>query len=151
MRAALLMAVATSAVISILMLVFGRSILSLFVSGEPDVVQQVLDVAYAYLSVLAYMLCILYFLHIYRSALQGMGDTVRPMISGVMELAMRILVVMTLPKVLGELGIFLAEPAAWLGADALLIPSYYLLLRRQKQLLELNGPQPESLEESASN
>ena len=99
MRAALLMAVATSAVISILMLVFGRSILSLFVSGEPDVVQQVLDVAYAYLSVLAYMLCILYFLHIYRSALQGMGDTVRPMISGVMELAMRILVVMTLPKV----------------------------------------------------
>ena len=42
MRAALLMAVATSAVISILMLVFGRSILSLFVSGEPDVVQQVL-------------------------------------------------------------------------------------------------------------
>ena len=151
MRAALLMAVATSAVISILMLVFGRSILSLFVSGEPDVVQQVLDVAYAYLSILAYMLCILYFLHIYRSALQGMGDTVRPMISGVMELAMRILVVMTLPKVLGELGIFLAEPAAWLGADALLIPSYYLLLRRQKQLLEPNGPQPESLEESASN
>lgn len=102
MRAALLMAVATSAVISILMLVFGRSILSLFVSGEPDVVQQVLDVAYAYLSILAYMLCILYFLHIYRSALQGMGDTVRPMISGVMELAMRILVVMTLPKVLGR-------------------------------------------------
>lgn len=151
MRAALLMAVATSAVISILMLVFGRSILSLFVSGEPDVVQQVLDVAYAYLSILAYMLCILYFLHIYRSALQGMGDTVRPMISGVMELAMRILVVMTLPKVLGELGIFLAEPAAWLGADALLIPSYYLLLRRQKKLLGPNGSQPESLEESASN
>ena len=51
----------------------------------------------------------------------------------------------------GELGIFLAEPAAWLGADALLIPSYYLLLRRQKKLLEPNGPQPESLEESASN
>lgn len=64
------------------------------------------------------------------------------MISGVMELAMRILVVMTLPKVLGELGIFLAEPAAWLGADALLIPSYYLLLRRQKQLLESNGRSP---------
>ena len=143
MRAALLMAVGTSAVISVLMLLFGRGILSLFVSGEPDVVQQVLDVAYSYLSLLAYLLSILYFLHIYRSALQGMGDTVRPMISGIVELIMRVGVAMTLPKVLGTLGIFLAEPAAWLGADALLIPSYYLMLRRLRKK-QAAPPAPEA-------
>lgn len=137
MRAALAMGAVTSAVISVLMLVFGRSILSIFISGEPEVTAEVLRVAYTYLSVMAYTLVILYFLHIYRSALQGMGDTVVPMVSGILELVMRIGVALILPRIIGEAGIFAAEPAAWIGADLLLISGYYVrmhkLVKQQQQ------------------
>lgn len=130
MRSALLMGIGTSVVISALMLIFGKPILSIFISGEPDVAAEVLRVAYTYLSVMAWSLSILYLLHIYRSALQGMGDTFIPMLSGLLELVMRIAVAMTLPQMLGEAGIYLAEPAAWIGADVLLVIGYYARMRR---------------------
>lgn len=47
--------------------------------------------------VMSSMLLILYMLHIYRNALQGMGDTIIPMISGIVELSMRISVALFLP------------------------------------------------------
>lgn len=130
MRAAVLMALATSAVISVLMLAFGKNILSMFISGEPEVQAQVLRVAYSYLSIMACALFVLYFLHVYRSALQGMGDTVIPMISGFVELTMRIGVALTLSKVVGEYAVYLAEPAAWTGAAVLLIAGYYVRIHR---------------------
>lgn len=129
MRSALLMGIGTSVVISALMLIFGKPILSIFISGEPDVAAEVLRVAYAYLCVMAWSLSILYLLHIYRSALQGMGDTFIPMLSGLLELVMRIAVAMTLPQIMGEAGIYLAEPAAWIGADVLLVIGYYVRMR----------------------
>jgi len=38
--------------------------------------------------------------------------------------------VLLLPAVLGENGIFIAEVSAWLGADLILVPSYYFVLKR---------------------
>lgn len=76
------------------MLVLGRRILLLFISGEAAVVEQAADIGYHYLAVMSAALSILYLLHVYRSALQGMGDTLTPMISGVVEMGMRIVVVL---------------------------------------------------------
>ena len=140
LRAAVLMGIATSATISILMIAFGRSILSIFISGEPEVVAKVLHVAYTYLCVMAYTLVILYFLHIYRSALQGMGDTVIPMVSGILELVMRIAVALILPKLIGENGIYFAEPAAWLGAVLLLVGGYYYRIHKISVRLKAENP-----------
>ncbi len=140
MRAAVLMGIATSATISVLMIAFGRNILSIFISGEPEVAAQALHVAYTYLSVMAYTLVILYFLHIYRSALQGMGDTVIPMVSGILELVMRIAVALILPKLIGENGIYFAEPAAWLGAVLLLVGGYYYRIHKISVRLKAENP-----------
>ena len=52
----------------------------------------------SYLAVLAVFLPILYLLNIYRSALQGLGDTITPFLSGMMELAMRLAVKGMMPK-----------------------------------------------------
>lgn len=79
----------------------------------------------------------MYFLHVYRSALQGMGDTVIPMISGLVELSMRIGVALTLSGVIGEYAVYLAEPAAWTGAAVLLITGYYVRIRRLTRHAEL--------------
>jgi len=65
-----------------------------------------------------------------RSAVQGMGNTVLPMVSGIAEFVMRTGGVLLLPMVMGENGIFLAEVLAWAGADVILIPSYFITLKK---------------------
>ena len=77
-RAAAVVAFLTSVVIAAAMLLFGRLVLGLFISGEPAEVEASLDIAYHYLSIMSVCLPILYMLHIYRSALMGLGDTVVP-------------------------------------------------------------------------
>lgn len=130
MRAAMGIAMATSAFIAVCMLVFGKYLLGLFISGTPEVVDQTMRIAYFYLAVMSVCLPILYVLHVTRSALQGMGNTILPMMSGVAEFVMRTLSVIFLPLLLGEVGIFFAEIAAWLGADVVLVISYFYVMSR---------------------
>lgn len=130
-RASAVIAAITSAVISVVMILWGKTILSLFISGDPKQTQQVLEIAYRYLVIMACFLWILYFLYVYRSALQGLGDTVIPMMSGVAEFVMRVGVALLLSLAMGENGIFYAEITAWTGAAVLLAVNYY---RRVKTL-----------------
>ena len=119
----------TSLVISLVMIVGGKNILTLFVSSSAIEKAEVLLVAYRYLFIMAIFLSVLFLLHIYRSSLQGMGDTVIPMVSGIVELVMRVGVALLLPLVIGELGIFFAEIVAWFGAAVILMVSYYRKMR----------------------
>ena len=129
-RKGAVMAAVISVVISLLMLLFGRQITGLFVDHSSPEAGDVLNYAYHYLQVLSLFLVILYCLHIYRSALQGMGNTVIPLISGFVELAMRLLTAVLLPHVIGEYGVYFAEVAAWTGAALLLAISYQKELHR---------------------
>ena len=61
---------------------------------------------------------------------QGMGNTVLPMVSGIAEFVMRTGGVLVLPALMGENGIFIAEVSAWLGADLILVPSYFIMIKR---------------------
>ena len=126
MNKGLIMAIFTALGISLIMIFLGRMIVGLFISGTPEEVAQVTNISYTYLLFMAAGLPILYMLYMYRSALQGMGDTVVPMLSGIVELIMRIGIVLTLPAILEEYGIYLAEEAAWIGATVLLGIMYYV-------------------------
>ena len=106
-----------------------RLVLGLFISGEPAEVEASLDIAYHYLSIMSVCLPILYMLHIYRSALMGLGDTVVPMFSGVAEMVVRIGVALLLPLVMGQEGIYYAEVGAWTAAAILLVAAYYARMR----------------------
>ena len=121
-----IMGVVTAAVISAAMFIFGRNIVGAFISGEPQDAAAAIEIAYHYLCIMAAFLPILYLLHIYRSSLQGLGDTVMPMVSGGAELVMRITTIIFLPKLIGTEGLFWAEVLAWAGADIVLILSYYI-------------------------
>ena len=135
MRSAVLTAVATSAVIASVMLLFGNSIVGLFISGTPEEVAEATRVAYEYLTIMSVCLPVLYILHVTRSAVQGMGDTVLPMVSGIAEFVMRTGGVLLLPVLLHETGIYIAEVLAWLGADLILVPSYYVTISRVSRKL----------------
>lgn len=119
------MAFATSVLISALMFLWGKDILSLFISAEEVQAEQVLQIAHHYLMIMSTFLIILYALHTYRSALQGMGDTVIPMVSGMVEFIMRVSAAIFLPRLIGQEGIFYAEILAWSGACVLLVTVYY--------------------------
>lgn len=69
-------------------------------------------------------LWVLYILHIVRSVIQGMGNTVIPLVSGIFEFIMRTGATLILPVLFGENGILFAEVLAWMGADLVLIPGY---------------------------
>lgn len=129
-RTGVKLALATSFSIALALFVFGRTVLSLFVDPAEIMREQVLDVAQQYLNVMLGGLFILYLLYVYRSALQGMGDTLTPMVSGMAELAMRISAALILPALVGQSGIYFAEPAAWLGAELLLMFTYYYKIKR---------------------
>lgn len=129
-RAALAIAIVTSVVIAGVILVLGKFILSWFISGTPEEVEQTMQVAYFYLSIMSVSLPILYVLHVVRSTLQGIGNTFLPMLSGVVEFVMRTGTALLLPMILSETGIFFAEPAAWIGADVVLVISYFMVMKK---------------------
>lgn len=123
-KIAAIVSIVTSIIIGLIMIFMGRNILMMFVSGDPSEVKVVLEVAYRYLFIMALCLPILYILHTYRNALQGLGNTVIPMISGIVELVMRVSVALFLPMLIGQDGIYYAEVVAWSGAALLLYISY---------------------------
>lgn len=131
--AALVVSVATSLAIAGCMLIFGKVIIGLFLSGTPEEIEAAGAVAYRYLVFMSLALPSLYLLYVYRSALQGMGNTLIPMLSGVLEFAMRTGAVLLLTGVIGSDGVFWAEILAWIGAAILLGISYYVVMGKMKR------------------
>ena len=109
--------------------VFGRELTAVFVSGSE---QAVIEAAYPYFVITGAGVWIVGLLFLYRFALQSLGDTVIPMISGGVELGMRVAAVLLLSRCfhLGFYAVCFAKVAAWTGAAALLIVGFYVRLRR---------------------
>ncbi|MDE7218196.1 MAG: MATE family efflux transporter, partial [Oscillospiraceae bacterium] len=133
MRAGLVIALATSAVIAAAMLAGGRWVLSCFISGGAEESERAMAVAVRYLRLMLVCLPVLYILHVTRSCIQGMGNTLLPMASGISEFIMRTGGALLLPAVMGETGVMCAEVLAWLGADLILVPSYFYVMNRTRR------------------
>jgi len=134
-RAGLISGIITALGIAAAMLIFGRSILSLFIEDSGT---SALDIAVEFLTIMACCLPILYVLYVYRSALQGMGNTIMPMVSGIAEFVMRTGAALILPGLIGYSGLFWAEVLAWIGADLILIPSYYGMYKQLSKTVCMN-------------
>ncbi len=135
-KSAVLIALVTSLLIALLMLWAGKMILGWFISGTPEEFEQTLQIAYYYLSIMSVCLPILYILHITRSAIQGMGNTILPLVSGIAEFVMRAVTAILLPMLIGETGIFYAEIMAWTGAAVILVISYFAVIRKVERVLK---------------
>ena len=125
LRAGLLIGMLTSLLITVVMLFFGRNILSWFISSGEAAGGAALEIAFRYLKIMSICLPVLYVLHIVRSTIQGMGNTVIPMLSGISEMVMRTGAALLLPAIFGHNGILFAEITAWAGADIILVPGYF--------------------------
>ena len=112
------------------MFLFGRNILGLFISSDAAQGSQAAVVAWRFLRIMSSFLWVLYILHIVRSVIQGMGNTVIPLVSGIFEFIMRTGATLILPVLFGENGILFAEVLAWMGADLVLIPGYFYMRKK---------------------
>lgn len=139
MRSVLILSAAFSVVISGSMMLWGKNILFLFVSREETDAEKVIEIAYHYLFIMSCLLIFLFLVHAYRSSLQGLGNTLIPMLSGFMELIMRVGAALVLPGIFGREGIFYAEVAAWAGAAILMMVYYYARIKSIKQKI-LSAP-----------
>ena len=111
---------------------FGEFFVKLFVSDASGVV---LDASMQYLRIIAMFCWALAIVFLFRNTIQGLGNGTVPMITGFLELIMRVLVAIVLSKMIGFTGICLSNPIAWLAADVFLIPSYLKTMKNiQKQL-----------------
>lgn len=63
-------------------------------------------------------------LFVLRGALQGLGHTMIPTVTGVVELVMRVGAAVVLGAAFGYVGVVWSNPLAWLGAMVILIPAY---------------------------
>lgn len=135
-RSGLILSTLTSLTIMFFMIVFGKVILSGFISSDsPEMVEEAMRVAYNYLVIMASALPVLYVLYAVRSSLQGMGNTMVPLISGVGEFVARCGSAIILPILFDSIALLFAEPAAWLAADLVLVPGFIIMMRRVKQEL----------------
>ena len=126
MRAAVILSLATSAVIACLMFTFGRAITMLFISPEnPALAASAGNTAFDYLCAMSVCLPLLYLLYVYQAALQGLGDTVRSMVSGIIEFILRVGGAFIIGFTGWRRGIFATEVSAWIGASIYLAISYY--------------------------
>lgn len=125
MKAAISLSLITSAVIAVIMLLFGRPITMIFISREdPALAAAAGDIAYWYLCCMAISLPILYLLYVFQSGLQGLGNTLATMVSGIIEFFLRVSLSITVGITGFQYGIFGAEVSAWWGAAVFLALSF---------------------------
>ena len=111
----------------------GGSIVGLFVGpGE----ERVVTMASYLLLVNGALYVVLGVLFVLRGALQGLGHTFTPTLTGVIELAMRVGAAVVLGASFGFTGVVWGNPLAWLGAVAVLVPAY----RREHRRLAERAP-----------
>ena len=126
-RNAIAIGFATSAVIGITVWILAEPMIRFFV---PDGTPESLTFGIEALRVMAFFLPSLYLLCEYRAAIQGMGNSVIPMYSGFLELAMRVCATLLLPLLIGQKALYFTDAAAWAITMVMLMVSYYILQRK---------------------
>ena len=124
-------------IISVLCAVFiltcGEFVVGLFMDVPNE---EVIRLAMQYLHVIIIFFFFLGMLLLYRNILQGMGNVMAPLFSGLAELIMRVLAAFILVSPLGFLGICLASPVAWIAASVVLYAGYKIsLIRNLKKIM----------------
>ncbi len=79
------------------------------------------------------MMIFINLLFVYRSAVQGLGKPLIPMLSGVMEMIMRISVIVFFLDRFGFVTTAYADISAWVGALIMNISAYYILVYRAQK------------------
>lgn len=107
------------------MVLFPEKLARVMLSGNNTIA-----LAAQYLPISGAMLFAVDFLFVFRSCVQGMGQPIVPMISGILEMALRVAVIVFFVDIVGFRATALAEVSAWTGALIMNMVAYEVLIRR---------------------
>lgn len=113
---------AVSAVLLVMVLLFGKPLVLLFLD-VPD--EEVIRHACQFLLTTASGYCLLTLVNTVRFSIQGMGFSVFAITSGVLEMVARAIAGLILTPMIGFTGICFAHIMAWIFADSFLIPAFF--------------------------
>ena len=112
-------------VISILMAfvmrIWGTDIIAAFIGTATN---EIIEIAHKYLLISTIFYFFLGQIFIYRNALQGMGETLFPLLACIAELVMRAFAAVYLAIKFGYIGIFYSGPIAWISASSIMFFGY---------------------------
>ena len=124
---ALGLTVGGAALLGLIVVVAGSALVRVFV-GDGEA--QVVGMAAYFLHVNGALYVVLAALFVLRGALQGLGHTAVPTVTGVLELCCRIGAAVVLGAAWGYEGVVWGNPLAWFAAMAVLVPAYVHAHRR---------------------
>lgn len=110
-----------SIVMAFVMRFWGTNIIGAFIGTAT---KEIINIAHSYLLISTIFYFFLGQIFIYRNALQGMGETVFPLLSSIAELVMRAFTAVYLAIKFGYIGMFYAGPIAWVSASTVLFFGY---------------------------
>lgn len=131
-NATLVMILCVCVVMSLVMTIFAKPMTSLFLNEEAgEMVTPIYNASRRYLNISAIFFPFLYVIFLYRNALQGVGKTFLPLMTGVLELVIRTVASMTLPRRIGYDGICFTDALSWIGACIMLVISYMIQMPKE--------------------
>ncbi len=110
-----------SIIMAFIMRIWGTDIIGAFIGSAT---KNIIDIAHSYLLISTIFYFFLGQIFIYRNALQGMGETVFPLLACIAELVMRAFAAVYLAIKFGYIGMFYAGPIAWVSASTILFFGY---------------------------
>lgn len=114
--------VVLSILMAFIMRFWGADIIGMFIGTAT---KEVINIAHQYLLISTIYYFFLGQIFIYRNALQGMGETLFPLLACVAELVMRSFAAVYLAIKFGYIGMFYAGPIAWISASSIMFFGYY--------------------------
>lgn len=106
----------------------GESMMGLFMDvPDPEIIANGMKLLYVGM----YLYIFLAFIYLFRAVVQGLGYAKLAVFAGVLELAARFIASFGLSRAYGYVGICFADPLAWIMADCLVIPLYFVITRKK--------------------
>lgn len=135
-RLAFVFTLAAAGMAMLLKWITGDAFILLFLDEKTP---QIMEYANTYMLWTMVFYPFLGFVFLFRNTLQGIGETLFPMLGGVSELVARSAVSMVLPLYLGYTGVCLASPIAWIAAGLLTMFRYLHIAGQWRKKLALEA------------
>lgn len=123
-----------SIAIFIIMIFTSKYLLLMFVKPEET---EIIAMASKFLIINSSMYSFLMMVNTFRFTIQGMGYSSLAVLAGVLEMVGRAIVGIALVPTFGYTSACVANPTAWILADAFLIPAFYYISGRTKRKLSI--------------
>ena len=135
-RISILISMIYAAIAGVLLILFGRSLSSFFVGSASDAI---LDSAARYLRAIGLFLWALGILNVSRLTVQGLGFSSLTILSGVSEMAARILMSILAVPVFGYSAICFTDQSAWLAACFYIVPLCFICINKVDRQLKVQA------------